>query len=876
MGSIGRASWETDQVLRNGLAITPDTDRLFLERSRDSNVAFSPNQNYLVTPAKDGYFQIFDLKTSQAQTLSLGKTVRIAAFSPNSKLLAIAGESEIFIIDPQNGQELRHLSLQDTEDIYIHMEDVVFSPDNQYLLTLSTNLREKQMETSPFGNIEIPYMSRISGPYLETVDTTVQLWNSSTGEKTFHLNHAGYVQTAAFSPDSRYVATAGKTDNTAIIWDAATGKKVLALDHDSSVNDLAFSPDGHYLVTTSGDSVQMWNTSNGKLLQRFTHEGAFHVAFSSDGKYVATANGRSLRRFWCQVGCLLEDAQKSQTIRVYSTDEGWEKSGWEDASITTTGRGFINKLVFSSNGKYIATASDDRTARVWEMNEQSWGVRSLREVSRMPHLAAVNSVAFSPDDLWLATASTHDGESPNTALLWKINYDIGEGLPALVHEGKVRNIQYSLGGNYLATVSTDRVSVENNQEVNIVKVWQLVGERRNNAVFEGLLDSAKFSQNEQYFAATSGRSIYVWNTSDFRRPWMDYSFDLPVSSFTFSPNGEYLAAVSSKNVVVLNIKEKQIQLSTPSDSEITSVTFSQESRYIAVATAGNAFILDISNGKILHNLTHTGTISKLAFSPDNKYLATVSNNNQVVKLWTLSDGEEIASVNLEGTVKELSFSPDGNYLVTTVEGDSKDGKNRAQVWDVKSGQELAYLDPHEGAPISGAMSIVFSDDSNYLAVSENNIVLVWNTLTKQEVQRFEHQYLGPSLPSVATLTVVNGVARTVFDNSPSFVNDIAFSSDSKYIATASDDNTARIWEINNGQELARLNHYEDVYNVIFSNDEKVLITTSRNTVHQWLWQHENLLEAMCSVLPRNLSLSEWNTYVGSELYQSTCPNLSSP
>jgi WD40 repeat protein len=60
--------------------------------------------------------------------------------------------------------------------------------------------------------------------------------------------------------------------------------------------------------------------------------------------------------------------------------------------------GTVFGVAFSSDGRLLATASTDNTARVWE-------VASSQERSRVTHTLTVRGVAFSPDGRWLATAS---------------------------------------------------------------------------------------------------------------------------------------------------------------------------------------------------------------------------------------------------------------------------------------------------------------------------------------------------------------------------------------------------------------------------------------------------------------------------------------
>ena len=79
--------------------------------------------------------------------------------------------------------------------------------------------------------------------------------------------HAGPIESAALSPDGKYLLTAS-WDQTARIWDAATGQEVRTLSgHTDRVNSAAYSPDGRHLVTASGDlTARIWDVAIEDLL----------------------------------------------------------------------------------------------------------------------------------------------------------------------------------------------------------------------------------------------------------------------------------------------------------------------------------------------------------------------------------------------------------------------------------------------------------------------------------------------------------------------------------------------------------------------------------------------------------------------------------
>ncbi|MDJ0705866.1 MAG: hypothetical protein QNJ46_21575, partial [Leptolyngbyaceae cyanobacterium MO_188.B28] len=108
------------------------------------------------------------------------------------------------------------------------------------------------------------------------------------------------------------------------------------------------------------------------------------------------------------------------------------------------------------------------------------------------------------------------------------------------------------------------------------------------------------------------------------------------------------------------------------------------------------------------------------------------------------------------------------------------------------------------------------------------------------------------------------------------VNAVAFSADGKRVATASDDGTARVWDVQSGDRLVTLNHDAAVNAVAFSADGAQVATASsdRTARVHWLWSHI-LAEQLCRRLSRNLTAAEWAKYIQTELtdYSLTCSNL---
>ena len=281
-------------------------------------------------------------------------------------------------------------------------------------------------------------------------------------------------------------------------------------------------------------------------------------------------------------------------------------------------------------------------------------------------------------------------------------------------------------------------------------------------------------------------------------------------------------------------------------------------------------------------------IEVLAVSPDEAWLA-MGSSNTAIKMVPLKGGQGYEMPGHKGKLKSLIFSYDGNYLYSA----SLDGK--VLKWDLSSRTNTSMTDG--SLPLT---SIDVSLNGKYIAgINSEGGVIVWNQTDKTD--NFRIDAVGKNIkvvrfnPDNNTLALgdVNGTVELWAVNlkkkisevkaHSAQVNDIQFNNRLKQMATASNDQTLKIFNVSNLSDLTEppvtFNDHERFVMVIqFSPDGQMIVSGSYDDRENLISRPANvdyLVKDICNQLSRNMTQDEWNTYVGRDIpLEKTCAEKS--
>lgn len=505
--------------------------------------------------------------------------------------------------------------------------------------------------------------------------------------------------------------------------------------------------------------------------------------------------------------------------------------------------GSVRSAQFSPDGKRIVTASWDSTAKIWDAQNG----KLLQDLKG--HTGSVKSAQFSSDGKWVVSAS-----NDCSAILWEAS--TGNILHDLKgHSSHVSSAQFSSDGKLIVTASEDQTAKIwesstgkllydlHGHESSVIdarfsqdgkriisssfyntRIWDAsTGTLINN--INGILvgGSIQVSPDGKWFVvAASSTTKYDLSSGRLLLEFKGKTIDMEEACFTFDGKGVIQYSFMLSKPKIWNIISGEPILDLNNVSWFRSAQLS-DGKMIAIVKFGQpTMILELPSKKRLYNLQ---IHSDVQFSPDGKWIVSISEDDSL-KIWEAETGRLLHNLLAhEADISSVQFSPNGKWILTA----SYD--KTAKVWDVNTGKLIHILSGHTNYLSSAQFSL---DNSRIITTSMNRYHQI---MTDKLFANFDSTKTLIDNNEINKIKKHSGIkiwnsfsGECLFDllGHTDYVNSAQFSPDGKWIVTASYDNTSKIWDALTGKHRFDLKHNGVVESAQFSSNSKWIITASRD------------------------------------------------
>jgi len=574
---------------------------------------FSPDENILTENTGKFVTLVNFSKTGKTETILDDRKVNdIHLNKGKNNVVSISNDRKVIKVWDYNGKLLNKLNVEDTL-----IKDFFVSPNGEIIAIINKNNK-------------------------------ILLWNLKNNWKKTLNGHTEVTNIIAFSSDSQFFASTGD-DSFIKLWKSNGELIKIIKNHDVRIKFIKFIPNSRTLIAISGrgffnsfNTIKFWN-KNGILINAIDAYNTQGLILESNKKIAA-----SLPSQWDEL---------NNNINLWNI-KSINKGHFEFVESLDDHKDKITKLVFSLNGKLIATGSADNRVKLWSHDGKK--LYTLRG-----HTDAIRSIEFSPDSQTIATLS-----DDYTAKLWNSNNGKLIKTLQLANDAfkppEKRNFEDEVFIDIKFRADDKLVTAISNpkDEKTHLKLFNSKGVELKHIVKDFYSDSISFSTDGQTIALVNkDNSLKLWSLKG--KPLATFSGHRnQVNDATFSPDGKLIASASNDQTVKLWHPDGRLYQNLEGhEDKVKAVAFSSDGEQVASGGEDKVIKLWNKEGNFIQDFTgHTGKIQSIIFSPDRKTIVSSSDDN-TVKFWNRKSGKVAHSLNWNNNRgNQLSFNPSGSIL----------------------------------------------------------------------------------------------------------------------------------------------------------------------------------------------------------------------